>query len=156
MTALQTVNDHYQVIINKNIEAICSKYVQTEDTYVVLEGPRLTTKGYEKIKNGWTDFCNTNMLQLKSINWIEGPYTQETATMAWVSGIIVLKVAVTKANQDRHFFENTFRASFVLIREDENADFKIIHEHVSIAHTDPYGIGDWLKPSTVSSQQSTD
>lgn len=145
MTALQTVNQHYQVILDKHIEAICSKYVQSEDTYVVLEGPRLTTKGYQKIQKGWTDFCNTTMLQLQSINWIEGPFTQETQNMAWVSGIIVLKVGVTKANQELHFFENTFRASFVLIRADEKQDWKIIHEHVSVAHTDPYGIGDWLK-----------
>lgn len=145
MTALQTVNEHYQVIIDKNIDAICSKYVQSEDTYVVLEGPRLTTKGYEKIKKGWKDFCNTNMLQLQSISWIEGPFTQETSLMAWVSGIIILKVGVTKANQAPHFFENTFRASFVLIKEEENAQWKIMHEHVSVAHPDPYGIGDWLK-----------
>jgi ketosteroid isomerase-like protein len=76
---------------------------------------------------------------------VEGPFSQESQTMAWVSGIIVLKVAVTKANQLTHSFENTFRASFVLRKEDENKTWKIIHEHVSIAHTDPYGIGDWLK-----------
>lgn len=145
MTALQTVNEHYQVIIAKNVEAICSKYVASEDTYVVLEGPRLTTKGYEKIKKGWTDFCQTNMLQLESINWIEGPFAQETKNMAWVAGIINLKVAITKTNQPAHFFENTFRASFILIKNENNEDWKIIHEHVSIANADPYGIGDWLK-----------
>ncbi len=145
MTALQTVNEHYQVIIDKNIEAICSKYVQNEDTYVVLEGPRLTTKGYEKIKKGWTDFCNTNILQLQSINWVEGPFTQEQNTMAWVSGVIVLKVQVTKTQDPPKVFENTFRASFVLLKDETSTSWKIIHEHVSVAHEDPYGIGDWLK-----------
>lgn len=136
-TALETINQHYQVIINKDIDGICSKYVPSEETYVVLEGPRLTTIGYEKIKKGWTDFCNSS-LQLLSIEWIEGPFAEEHETMAWVAGIIKLKVNVNNKE-----FENTFRSSFVLIKHE--GVFKIKHEHVSLVHPDPYGIGDWLK-----------
>jgi SnoaL-like domain len=147
MTALQVINEHYQVIINKNIDGICSKYVPSEETYVILEGPRLTTIGFEKIKKGWTDFCNSS-LQLLSIEWIEGPFTEESELMAWVAGIIKLKVKIKKTdgedtNQTDKEFENTFRSSFVLIKH--NGVFKIKHEHVSVVHKDPYGIGDWLK-----------
>jgi ketosteroid isomerase-like protein len=137
MTALQVINEHYQVIINKNIDGICSKYVPSEETYVILEGPRLTTIGFEKIKKGWTDFCGSS-LKLISIVWVEGPFAEETAEMAWVAGIIKLKVSVNDTE-----FENIFRSSFVLVKH--NGEWKIKHEHVSIAHTDPYGIGDWLK-----------
>jgi ketosteroid isomerase-like protein len=136
-SAIQTINEHYQVIINKNLEAICAKYVISPDTYVILEGPRLTTIGFEKIKKGWTDFC-ASALQLQSIDWVEGPFADEADTMAWVAGIIVLSVQV----KDK-VFENTFRSTFVLLKQDEI--WKIKHEHVSIAHPDPYGIGDWLK-----------
>lgn len=139
MTALQTINTHYQVIIDKDVEGICSKYYPSEETYVILEGPRLTTIGYEKIKKGWTDFCASN-LKLISINWIEGPFVEESSDMAWVAGIIALKVALNDTA-----FENIFRSTFVLIKQD--VDWKIKHEHVSLVHNDPYGIGDWLKKS---------
>ena len=141
MTAIETVNQHYQVIMDKNLEEICHKYIQSHDTYVVLEGPRLTTIGFEKIKKGWTDFCASS-LSLDSINWIEGPFTDECKEMAWVSGIISLGVSINKHNTTNKF-TNTFRASFVLLNQ--NNEWKIKHEHVSIAHNDPYGIGDWLK-----------
>jgi ketosteroid isomerase-like protein len=143
-TAIQTINEHYQVIINKDIDGICSKYVPAKDTYVILEGPRLTTIGFEKIKKGWTDFCNSS-LQLLSIEWTEGPFAEEHETMAWVAGIIKLKIKVVNEdpNQGSKEFENTFRTSFVLIKHD--GVFKIKQEHVSVIHPDPYGIGDWLK-----------
>lgn len=137
MNAIQQINDHYQVIIDKNLEGICSKYVVSEDTYVILEGPRLTTIGFEKIKKGWTDFCASS-LQLNSIEWIEGPFVEESTDMAWVAGIIKLSIKV----KDRSF-ENIFRSSFVLVKAD--GIWKIKHEHVSVVHSDPYGIGDWLK-----------
>ncbi len=137
MNTIQQINEHYQVIIDKDLEGICSKYIQSEDTYVVLEGPRLTTIGFEKIKKGWTDFCASS-LQLISIEWIEGPFAEEGADMAWVAGIIKLSIKVN----DRTF-ENIFRSSFVLIKEE--GIWKIKHEHVSVVHPDPYGIGDWLK-----------
>ncbi len=134
---IQIINDHYKVIIDKNIAGICDKYYPSPETYVVLEGPRLTTKGYDKIAKGWTDFCASS-LRLLSINWVEGPFAEETAEMAWVAGIITLQVLVNENS-----FENTFRSTFVLVKQEGN--WKIKHEHVSIAHPDPYGIGDWLK-----------
>jgi ketosteroid isomerase-like protein len=136
-SALDTINSHYQVIIDKNIDAICNKYVESEDTYVILEGPRLTTIGFEKIKKGWTDFCASS-LQLLSIKWIEGPMVQQTTDMAWVAGIIKLKIKVNEKE-----FENTFRSTFILLNQ--KGLWKIKHEHVSVVHPDPYGIGDWLK-----------
>jgi len=137
MNAIQQINDHYQVIIDKNLDGICCKYVVSEDTYVILEGPRLTTIGFEKIKKGWTDFCASS-LQLNSIEWIEGPFVEESTDMAWVAGIIKLSIKV----KDRSF-ENIFRSSFVLVKIE--GIWKIKHEHVSVVHPDPYGIGDWLK-----------
>ncbi len=142
ITPVQTVNAHYDAIIQKDIEGICAKYFPAADTYVVLEGPRLTTMGYDKIKKGWTDFC-ASALQLLSIAWTEGPQAEESGDMAWVAGIIKLQVQTGSRT-----FENTFRASFVL-RQYEGR-WTIRHEHVSVAHTDPYGIGDWLRTGDLS------
>lgn len=137
MNAIEIINAHYKAIIEKEVAAICNKYVQSANTYVILEGPRLTTMGFDKIQKGWTDFCNS-ALQLLSIDWIEGPFEQTANEMAYVAGIIKLKVKVAEKE-----FENIFRASFVLVKE--NTGFKILHEHVSVVHPDPYGIGDWLQ-----------
>jgi len=60
--------------------------------------------------------------------------------MAWVGGIIVLVVKVGAKS-----FKRTFRATFVLTREEVGGPWYIKHEHVSAAMEDPYGIGDWLK-----------
>lgn len=137
MSPIETVNAHYQVIIDKDVDGICGKYHESPDTYVVLEGPRLTTTGYDRISKGWRDFC-ASRLQLHAIDWMEGPFCREVDRMSWVSGIIRLEVS----NGER-IFENIFRASFVLLQTD--GEWKISHEHVSVAHPDPYGIGDWLK-----------
>ncbi len=168
MTAIETVNAFFQAIIDKNAAKICTFYVQDEQTYVVLEGPRLTTLGVSKIEKGWFDFCDSK-LTLDSINWLEGPFSEEEKTMAWVGGVIKLVVSVGEKS-----FEQTFRASFVLKKGKKRkntegvSDFGfgmsdvgsasltsdipnpksgwlIRHEHVSGALTDPYGIGDWLK-----------
>jgi ketosteroid isomerase-like protein len=140
MTSIATVNAFYKTIIEKDVEAICAAYVPDEQTYVVLEGPRLTTLGFSKIAKGWVDFSNS-ALTLESIEWLEGPFAEETPAMAWLGGIIRLRVVVKE-----NAFEQTFRASFVLTKPDgETQNWKIRHEHVSGALSDPYGIGDWLK-----------
>lgn len=137
MNPIETVNEHYKVIIEKNLDGILDKYFPAEQTYVVLEGPRLTTIGFEKISKGWTDFC-VSPITLESINWTEGPFTEVQDNMAWVAGIVQLKVKI-----GNNYLENTFRSTFVLVLH--NNKWKIQHEHVSVAHPNPYGIGDWLK-----------
>jgi len=137
---IAAINDHYRVIIEKDLSGILSKYVADEQTYVVLEGPRLTSKGYTKVSKGWSDFC-LSPIQLNCVDWVEGPYAEQSAEMSWVSGVIRLQVQIS--NQT---FYNIFRASFVLVRKADQ--WLIHHEHISIVHPDPYGIGDWLKQST--------
>ena len=147
MTAIETINQFFQSIIDKNAAKIGTFYVQDEQTYVVLEGPRLTTLGFSKIQKGWFDFCDSK-LTLDKIEWLEGPFSEEEKTMAWVGGVIKLTVSIGDKP-----FEQTFRASFVLRRDVAmqrlyNGEWLIRHEHVSGALQDPYGIGDWLKTKT--------
>ncbi len=136
MSPIATVNQSFQNIINNNADAICNGYFNSEDLYVILEGPRLSNRGHDNISKGWKDFVGSP-INLVSVNWIEGPYEEVTDEMAWVGGIIVLKIEV-KGKE----IEQTFRATFVLTQMDNS--WKIKHEHVSAAHEDPYGIGDWL------------
>jgi ketosteroid isomerase-like protein len=140
MLPIPTINAFFQAIIDKNAVKIGSFYVQDEATYVVLEGPRLTTLGFEKIQKGWFDFCDSR-LTLDKIEWLEGPFSEAEPRMAWVGGVIKLTVSVGGEKS----FEQTFRASFVVKKSDEKSPWRIRHEHVSGALADPYGIGDWLK-----------
>ncbi len=138
MTPINRINTFFQAIIEKNVTAICSAYIPDEKTYVVLEGPRYTTLGYENIAKGWTDFC-ASALHLKSIEWIEGPFEETSADMSWVGGQMILTISINEK-----MFSVQFRGTFVL-RKNEHEDWAIRHEHVSGPLTDPYGIGDWLK-----------
>lgn len=137
MTPTAAVNQSFQNIIDKNADAICAGYFESEDLYVILEGPRLSNRGHVNISKGWRDFVNSG-LSLLDVRWTEGPYEEVTENMAWIGGIIVLKIEVKGRT-----FEQVFRATFVLTKQDNQ--WKIKHEHVSAAHEDPYGIGDWLK-----------
>ena len=135
---LTAIAAFFEAIMNKNTAEICAAYVPSAETYVVLEGPRYTTLGYENIAKGWGDFCDSP-LTLKEIEWIEGPFEETNADMAWVGGQIVLTVEAKEKQ-----FAVQFRATFVL-RKNEQNHWQIKHEHVSGPLPDPYGIGDWLK-----------
>ena len=139
MSPTETINHFYQSIIDKRVEDIRESYVPSEETYVILEGPRYTTLGFEKIAKGWGDFCNSP-LTLNKIEWVEGPFEETSADMAWIGGMIVLTVEV-KGKE----FAVQFRSTFVLRKNDQN-NWQIKHEHVSAPLEDPYGVGDWLKP----------
>jgi hypothetical protein len=85
-------------------------------------------------------------LALESITWTEGPFCEQsgdendnkTGAMAWIAGILVLRIAVKGK-----VFEQTFRATFVM-RKNAKGAWQIRQEHVSAPLPDPYGIGDWL------------
>ncbi|MFN4145926.1 MAG: YybH family protein [Runella sp.] len=138
MTPIATIDAFYQAIIDKKSTEIAAYYVPSENTYVVLEGPRYTTLGHANIAKGWSDFCDSPLL-LQKIEWVEGPFEEAISTMAWVAGQIILTVEVKGKT-----FTVQFRATFVLLQNKEGR-WQIKHEHVSGPLPDPYGIGDWLK-----------
>jgi ketosteroid isomerase-like protein len=140
-TLIQQNKDFFQSIIDKRVEDICNKYIQSPDTYVFVEGPRYATLGYPAIAKGWQDFCASG-LSLKSIEWVEGAFAEVDVNMGYISGQIVLTVEV----KDRAFSVQ-FRATFVMLKDSDGA-WKIKHEHVSAPMPDPYGIGDWLRTTT--------
>ncbi len=137
-SAEASIGEFYKAVIAKDVERIVASYTNSPDTYVFVEGPRYSTLGIERIAKGWRDFCAAPMA-LESITWTEGPWSEEHGDMAWVAGILVLRVKVKE-----RVFEQTFRASFVL-RKNAAGAWQIRQEHVSAPLEDPYGIGDWLK-----------
>ena len=141
MTPTDSINAFYDHIRDRDAAAIATAYYPDEQLYVILEGPRLSNRGFDNISRGWIDFCDS-ALRLAGIDWTEGPYERRGTDLAWVAGVIRMRVTLRERT-----FERIFRASFVLARG-VGADagrWLIQHEHVSAALDDPYGIGDWLK-----------
>lgn len=137
MELQKRIRTFWDAISARDIDKINDGYCQNEGTYVVLEGPRLATKGFSMISKGWGDFVNSP-ISLDKIIWTEGPYEEIVGDMGWISGVTDLYISVNGKQ-----IMNTFRSSFVMKKE--NGDWKIRHEHVSAPHPDPYGVGDWLK-----------
>jgi len=100
MSPIETIDHFYQAIKDKRVEDICKGYVPSCNTYVILEGPRHTTLGFEKISRGWGDFCNSTL----TLNKIK-----------WVGGMVVLNVKV-KGKE----FTVQFRSTFALRKNEEH------------------------------------
>ena len=139
MTLDKVIRTFWDAIIANDKEGIEAAYVQDENTYVILEGPRYTTMGFSKIAHGWSDFIDSS-INLKRVEWVEGPFEELSEDMAWIAGIIDLTIFIKEKE-----FTKRFRASFIF-RKIQN-EWKIRHEHVSAPMEDPYGVGDWLKKS---------
>jgi ketosteroid isomerase-like protein len=137
-TAIEQIDSFFRTLLQKEAVQICQNYLPQEDTYVFVEGPRYSTIGYTNIAKGWQDFCDS-LLKLENIEWVEGPFTEESEHLAWVAGMVQLTVAVKG-----QVIQRTFRATFVL-QKNEVGHWQIRHEHLSAPLNDPYGIGDWLK-----------
>ncbi|HMQ09006.1 MAG TPA: hypothetical protein PKC30_17025 [Saprospiraceae bacterium] len=135
--AVDFIHGFYESIKKRDAHAISAHYKNSEQTYVILEGPRLATQGYDNIRDGWIAFCISD-IRLLSIQWNDGPHVFNFAGSSTLAGVIELQVSIGSKS-----FTNIFRASFTL--EKSKSKYYIVHEHVSGALSDPYGIGDWKK-----------
>lgn len=131
------IEKFWNAVTDKDLQGIASAYIPSEETYVILEGPRYSTMGFSKIMKGWTDFCGS-AIHMSAYEWVEGPFEELDENMGWIGGITDLTINVKGNN-----FTTRFRITFIMRRLD--GDWKIKHEHVSAPMEDPYGIGDWLK-----------
>ncbi len=131
------IEKFWDAVLEKNVAEIEAAYISTEETYVILEGPRYSTLGFSKIAKGWVDFCDSP-IKMQAYEWVEGPFEEIEGKMGWLGGITDLTL-----NVKEKAFTTRFRVSFVMVLSE--GDWKIKHEHVSAPLPDPYGIGDWLK-----------
>lgn len=137
MVLANRIEKFWDAVRANEMDGIKEAYVPSEKTYVILEGPRYSTKGTDLIFKGWGDFINSP-INLTSIVWVEGPFEEIEGNLGWVSGITDISIQVNDKE-----FTTRFRCTFVMALYE--GDWKIRHEHVSAPMEDPYGIGDWLK-----------
>lgn len=130
--------EHFEAVINKDVENILATYAESEDLLVFVEGPRWATLGFENVAKGWRDFVGSD-ISVRECNWIEHKTSKIIGNMGFLAGIVELKVNI--AGEDKVI---KFRGTFVFEKNDEG-NWKVIHEHFSQPAEDPYGIGDWLK-----------
>lgn len=139
---IEKTKQHFEAIINKNVEKILDYYAQNEDLLIFVEGPRWATLGYKNVEKGWRDFCDS-AINVQSCNWVENLTAKVVGKMGFVAGIVELNVEINGVLKTIRF-----RGTFVLAQESEE-HWRVIHEHFSQPAENPYGIGDWLKSEKV-------
>lgn len=135
---IEKTKQHFEAVINKNIEKILDYYAQDEGLLIFVEGPRWATLGYKNVEKGWCDFCDS-AINVKSCEWVENPSAKTNGEMGFVAGISELKVEINDSLKTIRF-----RGTFILEKESDG-NWRVVHEHFSQPAENPYGIGDWLK-----------
>ncbi|MBX7219280.1 MAG: nuclear transport factor 2 family protein [Blastocatellia bacterium] len=128
---------HFQAVIEKRIDEVIDHYAPLETTYVFLEGPRWATLGQTNIAAGWKAFL-TSKMTLLSCQWKEAPLEEIAGEMGWIGGIVHMELKIGEQPKSLDL-----RGTFV-VRRFADGKWRIVHEHFSQPHPDPYGVGDWL------------
>jgi uncharacterized protein (TIGR02246 family) len=132
----------FQAVIDKNIEVISSTYAHDARLFVFLEGPRAKTIGWEKVRTGWESYLSSK-ISVQSITWGDDLQIRDYGNAGWVAASN--KVTVAIGDESPKTLE--MRSTWLLEKRD--GQWRIVHEHVSLPHADPYGIGDWLREQLV-------
>ena len=135
---IEKTKQHFEAVINKNIEKILDYYARNEDLLIFVEGPRWATTGYKNVEKGWRDFCDS-AINVRGCEWVENLNAKVIGKVGFVAGISELNVEIN-GNPKTIRFRGTF-----ILEESTDGNWRVVHEHFSQPAENPYGIGDWLK-----------
>ena len=129
------MEDLFAAIAAKDMVAIEACYLNEASLLVFVEGPRTRNVGWESIKAGWRHFLDASM---------------DLTGYAW-GGDLLVRVrgdAGFVAATNRYHWRVKGRDLTVDMRgtwvmERLNGEWRIVHEHGSFPHPNPYGTGDW-------------
>lgn len=145
MDPVQALTAFFDAIVSGRLEEVTAMYRPGLTTYVFVEGPRWSTRGYEQVAAGWRAYLNSP-IRITHWQWSEGPLSEVWSDSAFIAGLLDLHACIGETSRTVRL-----RATFVLHRDPAN-QWRIVHEHVSQPMVDPYGIGDWLEiPNDASS-----
>ena len=133
-------------VVDRDVDRIVDSYADREDLLVFVEGPRWQTRGHQAVAKGWRDFCDSGLI-LRRVEFTDGPHLHgggDAAVLACLSGIVELDVLGPAGGST----QTPMRMTWVMARDPDR--WRIVHEHASQPGTDPYGIGDWLRPEATS------
>ena len=125
----------FSAIMAKDLSRIEGCYLNAPELLVFLEGPRSRTVGWENIKAGWRHFLAAAM-ELETYQWGEDLLIRVYGE----SGFVAATNSYNWRIKGREL-RTEMRGTWALERIGGN--WRIVHEHGSFPHPDPYSVGDW-------------
>lgn len=125
-------------IVAGDVAAVSAAYADRPQTTVFVEGPRWVTRGATDVRAGWRAFGESGFRMI-DIDWDEPLVGWAGSDSGWMAGIATLR---TQVNEEP-VAAVRMRTTHVMVRDPDDA-WRIIHEHASQPHPDPYGAGDWV------------
>jgi ketosteroid isomerase-like protein len=156
--AVRRIESLFAAIRSRDLDGIERCYWNAPGLLVFVEGPRTRNVSWESIKRGWRHFIDAK-IDLRSYEWGEDRTVKTSLGAA--TGADFSDMAFVAATNRYHWMidgrphTTEMRGTWVLGRfpGEESAGaapgetllWRIMHEHGSFPHPDPYGAGDWLK-----------
>ena len=127
----------FAAVSAKDLAGIEACYLNEPSLLVFVEGPRMRNAGWENIKVGWRHFLDASM-ELRGYAWGE-----DLLIRVWGdAGFVAASNRFDWRIKDRELSVE-MRGTWVMERV--NGDWRIVHEHGSFPHPNPYGAGDWAR-----------
>ncbi|WP_433496465.1 YybH family protein [Sphaerimonospora sp. CA-214678] len=134
-TAVQAAESMLNAVVARDLEKVVGIFSDRPDAYMYVEGPRWTTRGGERLREGWAAYFRAGV-GIEAWEWVEGPFSFDTAELAQVMGVIDYRVRGGDT-------VTPLRLRMTWLFRMENGRWRIVHEHGSQPLEDPYGAGDW-------------
>ena len=129
----------FSAIAAKDLGGIEACYLNEPSLLVFLEGPRTRNVGWENIKVGWRHFLEASM-ELKGFEWGDDLLIRVCGGAGFVAATNRFHWRIKGRD-----LAVEMRGTWAMERID--GAWRIVHEHGSFPHPDPYGAGDWSRTS---------
>ena len=127
----------FAAIAGKNLAGIEACYLTEPSLLVFLEGPRSGSLGWETIKEGWRHFLDAS-IELRGYAW-------GADLLVRVRGDAGLVAATNRYHWRVKGRDLSVEMRGTWVMERFAGSWRIVHEHASFPHPDPYGVGDWAR-----------
>lgn len=136
----QFLERFFQGLVDKDIQRIDDSYLHAERLFVFLEGPRSKTIGWTDVRSGWEKYL-ASRISVVELRLGDDAQIHDGGDTGWVAASLRAVIAIDGAPPKTLDFRGTW------LLEKNDGRWRIVHEHVSLPHPDPYGVGDWAKSS---------
>lgn len=127
----------FAAIAAKDMVGIEACYLNDPSLLVFVEGPRMRNVGWESIRVGWRHFLDASM-ELRGYAWGEDLLIRVRGDAGFVAATNRYDWRI----KDRDL---TLEMRGTWAMERGNGEWRIVHEHASFPHANPYGAGDWAR-----------
>lgn len=136
---LARMEELFSAIAAKDLARIGGCYLNEPSLLVFLEGPRSRNLGWENIEVGWRHFLEAPM-ELRGFDWGDDLLIRARGDAGFVA-------ATNRFHWRIKGRDLTVEMRGTWSMERIAGAWRIVHEHGSFPHPDPYGAGDWSPQS---------